>query len=112
MYCIEKEKRNNRNNSFALPFVRSDTDQLYINLNATADGAMLLAGDDTGSIWLYNLQGFAPWGGTAVPDPDSLYQPSRIIEWPEIHIKSNDMGDLKDPTVRRMESESSTGPES
>ena len=68
---------------------------------------MLLAGDDTGSIWLYNLQGFAPWGGTAVPDPDSLYQPSRIIEWPEIHIKSNDMGDLKDPTVRRMESESS-----
>ena len=73
---------------------------------------MLLAGDDTGSIWLYNLQGFAPWGGTAVPDPDSLYQPSRIIEWPEIHIKSNDMGDLKDPTVRRMENESSTGPES
>jgi len=80
----------------------SDTDQLYINLNATADGAMLLAGDDTGSIWLYNLQGFAPWGGTAVPDPDSLYQPSRIIEWPEIHIKSNDMGDLKDPTAKKV----------
>jgi len=80
----------------------SSTDQLYINLNASSDGGMLLAGDDTGSIWLYNLSGFAPWGGTASPDSNSLYQPSRIIEWPEIHIKSNDMGDLADPTAKKV----------
>ena len=60
---------------------------------------MLLAGDDAGGIWLYNLSEFTQWGGTVSPDPDSLYQPSRIIEWPEIHIKSNDMGDLADPAV-------------
>lgn len=80
----------------------SSTDQLYINLNASSDGTMLLAGDDAGGIWLYNLSEFTQWGGTVSPDPDSLYQPSRIIEWPEIHIKSNDMGDLADPAARKV----------
>jgi len=78
----------------------SATDELYINLNATTDGSLLLAGDDTGSIWLYNLKDFQQWGGDEAPDAKKLYQPSRIIEWPEIHIKSNDMGDLKEQKTK------------
>ena len=45
----------------------SDTDELYINIGASPDGKLLLAGDDHGCIWLYNLQDLKIMGGSVVP---------------------------------------------
>ena len=45
----------------------SDTDELYINIGSSPDGKLILAGDDNGTIWLYNLQHLKILGGSAEP---------------------------------------------
>ena len=48
----------------------SDTDELYINIGSSPDGKLLLAGDDQGAIWMYNLKHLKIMGGTVEPVMD------------------------------------------
>jgi len=76
----------------------SDTDELYINIGSSPDGKLILAGDDNGTIWLYNLQHLKILGGSAEPvmkvgEEEELLQPSAVLEWPDVYAEDpNDSG--------------------
>ena len=64
----------------------SDTDELYINIGSSADGKLLLAGDDQGAIWMYNLEQLKIMGGAVVPimqvkrhETQVVYQPHQRV---------------------------------
>ena len=70
----------------------SDTDELYINIGASPDGKVVLAGDDQGAIWMYNLKDLKIMGGSVDPTmkvgvEEDILQPSAVLEWPDVYVE-------------------------
>lgn len=62
----------------------SNTEQYYINISCCPKNDILVAGDDTGSIWLYNLEDIKAPSLKKQKSllPRKIAPPSEIIPWP------------------------------